>query len=115
MPERFSWSACSHAGTLATRSVADELASLGAAGAEAEAVHDVVEALFEQAQQVLTRDAFLARRLLVVAAELLLEQAVVTTSLLLLAQLREVLALLDAPATVLPSPKARLVSVSFGS
>ena len=81
--------------------VAHELARLGARGGEAEPVDDVVEPRLEHAQQVLAGDAALLVRLLVVGAELLLEQAVVAARLLLLAQLQQVLALLDAAAAVL--------------
>src|SRR3954447_2566294 len=81
--------------------VAHELAGLRAGRGEAEAVHDVVEPRLEHPQQLLAGDARAPRRLLVVRAELLLEQAVVAARLLLLAQLEEVLALLDAAAAVL--------------
>src|SRR6476469_5068598 len=79
----------------------DELARLSARGREAEAVDDVVETRLEHAQQVVTGDAALLVRLLVVGAELRLEQPVVPARLLLLAQLQQVLALLDAAAAVL--------------
>jgi hypothetical protein len=82
--------------------VAHELASLCTRGGEAEAVHDVVEPRLEHPQEVVTRDAALLVRLLVVRAELRLEQAVVAARLLLLAQLQQVLALLDAATAVLP-------------
>src|SRR5262249_43956029 len=52
-------------------------------------------------QQVLTRHACALRRLVVVRAELVLEQAVVAARLLLLAQLQQVLGLLDPAAAVL--------------
>ena len=81
--------------------MADELARLRARGGEAEPVDDVVETRLEHAQQVLAGDAALAVRLLVVGAELRLEQAVVAARLLLLAQLEQVLGLLDAAAAVL--------------
>ena len=81
--------------------MADELAGLRPRRREAEAVHDVVEPRLEHPQQLLARDAGALGRLLVVRAELLLEQAVVAARLLLLAQLRQVLALLDAAAAVL--------------
>src|SRR5664279_264769 len=81
--------------------VADELARLGARGCEAEAVDDVVEPRLEHSEQVLARDARLAAGLVVVVGELLLEHAVVALGLLLLAQLQQVLALLDAAAPVL--------------
>src|SRR5438067_1715794 len=81
--------------------VAHQLARLRARGSEAEAVDDVVQPRLEETQEFLTRDARAARRLLVVVAELLLEQAVVPARLLLLAQLEQVLALLDAAAAVL--------------
>src|SRR5437763_4585489 len=81
--------------------VADELASLRARGCEPEAVDDVVETRLERTQQVVAGDAALAGGLLVVGAELGLEQAVVAPRLLLLAQLQQVLGLLDAAAAVL--------------
>ena len=82
--------------------VADELPGLRARGGEAEAVDDVVDPRLEHAQQVVAGDAgALLRGLLVVGAELLLEQAVVPARLLLLAQLQQVLGLLDAAAAVL--------------
>src|SRR5207237_3031049 len=78
-----------------------ELAGLRARGGEAEPVDDIVETRLEQPQQLLARDAGALRRLLVVRPELLLEQAVVAARLLLLAELQQVLALLDAAAPVL--------------
>ena len=72
--------------------VVDELAGLRAGGGPAGAVHDVVEALLEQAQQVLTRRALEAHGLFVGVAELALEHAVDVLRLLLLLQLGEVLA-----------------------
>src|SRR5581483_2041419 len=81
--------------------VAHELARLRAGGGEAEAVDDVVEPRLEHPQQLLAGDTGALGRLLVVRAELLLEQAVVPARLLLLAQLEQVLALLDAAAAVL--------------
>src|SRR5215208_7274175 len=59
------------------------------------------EAALEDAQQVLARDAGLARGLGVVGAELLLQHAVVPAGLLLLTQLHAVLGLLLPPAAVL--------------
>src|SRR5829696_5641190 len=81
--------------------VTNELAGLRARGGEPEPVDDVVEARLEDSEQVLARDPTDAIRLLVVGAELVLEQAVVAARLLLLAQLEQVLALLDPPAAVL--------------
>ena len=81
--------------------VADELACLSARGGESEAVDDVVEPCLEHPQQGLAGDPRALRGLRVVVAELLLEQAVVATRLLLLAQLEQVLGLLDAAAAVL--------------
>src|SRR5581483_2829239 len=81
--------------------VAHELPRLRAGGREAEPVDDVVEPRLEHPQQVLAGDAALPRRLLVVGAELGLEQAVVAARLLLLAQLQQVLRLLDPAAAVL--------------
>src|SRR5207244_11143460 len=81
--------------------VADELPRLCARGCEPEAVDDVVEPRLEHPEQVVACDAALLVRLLVVGAELRLEQAVVAARLLLLAQLQQILALLDAAAPVL--------------
>src|SRR5207245_5678382 len=79
----------------------DELARLCARDCEAEPVDDVVEPRLEHPEQGLARDTGALRRLRVVGAELLLEQAVVAARLLLLAQLEQVLGLLDAAAAVL--------------
>src|SRR6266542_1970434 len=81
--------------------VPHELASLRPGGGEAEPVDDVVQPRLEHPQQVLAGDAGPAGRLGVVRPELLLEQAVVPARLLLLAQLQQVLGLLDAAAAVL--------------
>src|SRR3954451_17739484 len=81
--------------------VADELAGLAARRGEAKAHEDVVQAGLQQREQVLARDAGLARSLVVVGAELLLEHPVVAAGLLLLAQLDAVLGLLLAAAGVL--------------
>src|SRR6185312_9561455 len=81
--------------------VTHELPCLGARAGEAEAVDDVVEPRLEHPQEVLAGRAGAARRLGVRVAELLLEQAVVAARLLLLAELQQVLALLDAAAAVL--------------
>ena len=81
--------------------MADELASLGARGGEPEPVDDVVEPRLEHPEQLLAGDARALRRLRVVVPELRLEDAVVAARLLLLAELEEVLALLDAAAAVL--------------
>src|SRR4029079_1529789 len=81
--------------------VADELARLCARAREPQPVDDVVEPGLEHPEQVLTGSAEALRRLLVIVAELLLEQAVVAARLLLLAQLQQVLALLDPAAAVL--------------
>jgi len=81
--------------------VADDLARLGPRGCETKAVNDVVEAGLEHAQERLARDALGLGGLLVVVAELLLENAVVAAGLLLLAELQEVLRLLDPTAAVL--------------
>src|SRR4051812_16771865 len=82
-------------------SMQDQLASLPPRSCEAEPHQDVVEPALQHAQQVLTRHARLAARLVVVVAELLLEHAVVATRLLLLPELQPVLGLLRAAAAVL--------------
>src|SRR5215203_1503550 len=81
--------------------VTDELAGLSARGGESETVDDVVKPRLEHPQQGLARDPRALRGLRVVVAELLLEQAVVAARLLLLAQLEQILGLLDAAAAVL--------------
>jgi len=72
--------------------MADELTGLRTCAGPAGAVHDVVEALLEQPQQVLTGRALQAHGLFVGVAELTLEDAVDVLRLLLLLQLGEVLA-----------------------
>src|SRR5688572_21451135 len=67
--------------------VRDELARLRPRHGEAHAIDDVVEALLEDAEQVLAGVALLAGGLRVDVAELALEQAVDALDLLLLAQL----------------------------
>src|ERR671930_1363270 len=89
--------------------VPHELARLRARDREAEPVDDVVEPGLEHPQQGLAGDARALRRLRVVGAELVLEQAVVAARLLLLAQLEQVLGLLDAAAAVL----ARRIAASL--
>src|SRR5205085_4040896 len=64
-------------------------------------IDDVVEPRLEHPQQLLAGHARALGRLRVVGTELLLEQAVVAPRLLLLAQLQQVLGLLDAAAAVL--------------
>src|SRR5256714_8851 len=81
--------------------VANELAGLRARGCEAEAGDDGVETRLEHPQGLLTCDAPAPRGPRGVVAELLLEQAVVPSRLLLLAELQQVLGLLDAAAAVL--------------
>src|SRR5207249_9751100 len=67
----------------------------------AEPVDDVVQPRLEHPQQRLAGDARALGGLGVVRAELLLEQAVEAARLLLLAQLQQVLGLLDPAAAVL--------------
>src|SRR3954470_12545133 len=81
--------------------VPDELPGLGARRCEPESVDDVVEASLEHPEQVLTRDPGALGRLGVVRTELFLEQAVVAARFLLLAQLQQILGLLDPAAAVL--------------
>src|SRR6266545_6787814 len=81
--------------------VADELASGATRAGNACAIHDVVQARLEDLQQVVAGLALALGGLLVVAAELLLQHAVAVLGLLLLLHLQQVLALLDARATVL--------------
>ena len=70
------------------RLVRHQLARFGAGGAEAHAVHDVVQAGLEQEQQVGAGVALAAVGFLEVAAELALQDAVHALDLLLLAQLQ---------------------------
>jgi len=72
--------------------VVHELAGLRTAGCPTGAVHDVVEALLEEAQQDLTRRPGEADGLFVRLVELLFEHAVDVLRLLLLLHLGEVLA-----------------------
>src|SRR5688572_12388296 len=82
--------------------VVHELASLRPGAGPAGPEDDVVEALLEEAEQVLTRDALGAGGLLVEVLELALEQAVDVLGLLLLLELHRVLGgLTPAGATVL--------------
>src|SRR6478735_2577113 len=81
--------------------VRDELAGLAAHPGEAGAVDHVVEAALEELQEVVAGLALATAGLLVVADELLLHHAVGEASLLLLAELQQVLGLLDATAAVL--------------
>ena len=69
--------------------------------AEAEAVHDVVEAALDEAEHLLAGAALAAGRVEVVLAELLLEHAVDAAGLLLLAEADGVLRQLDAALAVL--------------
>src|SRR5206468_2547310 len=81
--------------------VTDELPGLRPRGREAQPVDHVVESHLEHPQQVLAGHPRAAGGALVVEPELLLEQPVIPARLLLLAQLQQVLGLLDAPAAVL--------------
>ena len=81
--------------------MAHELTRLPARGGEAEPHEDVVQPALEQPQQVLARNAGLARGLVVVAVELLLEKLVVAARLLLLAKLGPILRLAKAASAVL--------------
>lgn len=81
--------------------VADQLAGLTTGPGDAGAVHDVVQAGFEDAQQLVTGLAGATVGFLVVLAELLFQDAVGEAGLLLLLQLEQVFALLDPRAAVL--------------
>ena len=81
--------------------VPHELTRLTPRGAEAQTVDDVVEAHLKQTKEVLAGDAVLAAGHHVVMMKLLLEHLVVAPRLLLLAELEEVLTLLDTATTVL--------------
>jgi hypothetical protein len=81
--------------------VGHQLAGVATGPGEAGAVHDVVETALQQLEQVVTGLAGTTRGLGVVVVELLLEDAVGVAGLLLLAELQEVLALLDPAAAVL--------------
>ena len=71
--------------------VRNELAGSCTRRGDTQAVNNIVQAAFEQLQQVLARDTAHTRSLVVGACELLFEQAVRILCLLLLAQLRAVL------------------------
>ncbi len=70
--------------------MADQLASFGTRRRKTHAIHDVVQASFQQAQQVFTRRAFQLGGTLVVVAELALEHPVHTTQFLLFTKLQTV-------------------------
>ena len=70
--------------------MADDLAGLGAAGAEAHAVDHAIEAPLEQTQQVLASDAFHVGGFFEVIAELGFEQPVNALGFLFFAKLQAV-------------------------
>ena len=78
----------------------DQLPGLGAAQAEAEPMHDVVQPAFEQAHQRVAGVSLAAGGTLEIAAELPLQHAVVMLHLLLLAQVKAVVGLLVAAILV---------------
>ena len=80
--------------------VADQLPGLGAAEAEAQPMHDVVQPALEQAHQRVAGVALGAAGAAEVAAELPLQHAVVMLDLLLLAQVQAVVGLLAAAILV---------------
>src|SRR5438309_1139477 len=81
--------------------VRDELAGLVPAHGEPAPVHHVVQSQLEELEQARAGDPLGMGGFLVVAAELLLKDAVDAASLLLLAELDQVLALLDATPAML--------------
>src|SRR6201996_6978042 len=81
--------------------VADQLTGHPTGPGDAGAVHDVVQPVLQDLQQLVTGLAGSAGRFCVVAAELLLHHAVGEAGLLLLLQLLTVFALLDPRAAVL--------------
>src|ERR1051326_6340334 len=70
--------------------VADQLAGLGAAGAESHAVDHVIKATLQRAQKVFAGDAFLLRRSFEDVAELAFEELIVTPRLLFFAELESI-------------------------
>src|SRR6476620_2212520 len=80
--------------------VANDLPGLGAAQPEAETMHDVVEATFEQDQQRVARVALALRSASKIVTELPLEHAVVMLDLLLFAQVHAVVGELAAALLV---------------
>ena len=82
-------------------------------GGETHAVHDVVEAHLEHAQQVLAGHALLARRIPEVVAELALDDRVAAPDLLLLAHLESVLAHLSASGGFIPGGVLRRSNEHF--
>ncbi len=80
--------------------MANHLAGLGTALAEAKPVDDVVEPAFEQRHERVARVAFSRYGLLKVASELPLEHAVIVLHLLLFAQVLTVVGKLDAALLV---------------
>ena len=94
--------------------VADDLARLVARIGEAEAVDDVVEARFEQADKVLARNAGAADGFLVVAHELLFEHAVGDAGALLLAQLEAAVGDLAAARRAGPGRVGTAIEAALG-
>src|ERR1022692_4624098 len=89
--------------------VADHLAGLGAAGAEAHAEDDAVQAALQVLHQVFAGDALLQRCLLEGDAELAFQHAVDAADFLLLAKLQAVADNLLGPVlTVLPGDEVAL-------
>src|SRR5690606_34371846 len=103
--------------------VTHELTRSLAARREAETVDDVVEAQLEADQQVLTRDARLARRTRVQVAEVLLPHTVDALDLLLLTELQRILRRLATPGLrhavlarrIVPPLHRALLRVTLGS
>src|SRR6056297_233074 len=91
--------------------VAHELARFGAGGCKTHPVADIVQAAFEQLQQVLTSGALLLGGPLVIVAELPFEHAVHPAQLLLFAQLQAVVG--NARAT-LRRPAGRHLEFALG-
>ncbi len=89
----------------------DQLARFGTSGAEAHAIHDVVQTALEQLQQVLAGSALAAGSFLVVTAELTLQHTVDTAHFLLLAQLG---AVVGQAATTLAVHTWRSFNVALG-
>src|SRR6056297_231392 len=70
------------------QAMADQLAGLRSGDGETHAIDHVIQATFEQCQQVFTRGALALRRFLVVVAELLFQHTVHAAHLLLFTQLK---------------------------
>ena len=93
----------------------NQLARMRTAVAHAQTVHYVIQAAFQQHQQVFTRYALHAASLLEVPAELSFQYAIGTARFLLLAQLNAILALFFAANAMLSRGRGAFYNRTFRS